>query len=75
MTTSSTILATGRVTAADIITVTYVEPDGSPPIIVVRWPARPSVTDPRKLQSVANSVMEVLAAAVAKLATMGDGGR
>jgi len=36
-----------RRTAADIITVTYVEPDGSPPIVLVRWPARPSVTDAR----------------------------
>jgi hypothetical protein len=71
----STILSTGRITASDIITVTLIELSDSPATVLVRWPGQPSVTDPRKLQSVANSVMEVLAAAVAKLATIGDGER
>jgi len=68
----STILATGRISASDIITVTLIQPDGSPAIILVRWPGQPSVTDPHKLQSVANSVMAVLAEAIGKLATDPD---
>ena len=35
----------------------------------------PSVTDPHRLPAVANAVMEVLAAAVGKLATIADGER
>ena len=66
----STILATGRVSAADIITVTYVEPGDSPPAIFVRWPGQPSVTDRHRLPSLANAVMGVLAEAIARLATI-----
>ena len=66
----STILSTARINAADIITVTYVEPGDSPPAIFVRWPGQPSVTDRHRLPSLANAVMAVLAEAVGKLATI-----
>jgi hypothetical protein len=68
----STILATGRVTAADIVTVTYIAPADAPPLIMLRWPDAPSVTAPHRLQSLANNVMAVLAEAVGKLATVAD---
>jgi len=64
-----------RRTAADIITVTYVEPEGSPPIVPRPLAGRPVRHRRPQLQSVANSVMEVLAEAVGKLATIGDGER
>jgi hypothetical protein len=35
----TTTIATGRITAADIITITYVEPFDSPAVAFVRWPA------------------------------------
>jgi len=66
----STILATGRITAADIITVTYVEPGDSPPVVFIRWPGQPSVADPLRLPAVANAVMGVLTAAITKLAAI-----
>jgi hypothetical protein len=66
----STILATARINAADIITLTLTEPAGSPPAILVRWPDAPSVTTPHRLPALANAVMGVLAEAVGKLATI-----
>ena len=72
---STIILARGHVTKADELTVELVQATETPGVILIRWPAAPSVTDPHRFQSVANSVMEVLAAAVAKLATIGDGER
>jgi hypothetical protein len=67
----SVILSTGRVTPTDdIITITYVEPDDSPPTVFVRWPREATPCDPTKLGAVANRVMAVLAEAVAKVAVM-----
>ena len=67
----STILSSGRVTAADdIITVTYVEPADSPAVIFVRWPRDVSVTAPNRLPAVAAAVNAVLAEAVGKLAAI-----
>jgi hypothetical protein len=70
----STILATARITAADdIITVTYVEPADSPPVIFVRWPREPSIATPNRLPALANAVMGVLGEAVGKLAAIRTG--
>ena len=67
----STILASGRVTAADdIITVTYTEPADSPAVIFVRWPRDVSVATPNRLPALAAAVNAVLARAVAKLAAI-----
>jgi hypothetical protein len=67
----STILSTGRITAADdIITVTYTEPADAPPMIFVRWPRDVSVTTPNRLPALAAAVNAVLAEAVAKLAAI-----
>ena len=66
----STILATARVSAADIITISLVEPSDAPAAVFVRWPGQPSVTDPYRLPALANAVMAVLAEAVGKLATI-----
>jgi hypothetical protein len=64
-------LATGRVTGADdIITISYVENAGGPPVVFLRWPRHASVTDPRRLPVVANAVMAVMAEAIAKLTTI-----
>jgi len=66
----STILATARINAADIITITYVEPADAPGAVFVRWPDAPSVAAPHQLPSLANAVMAVLGEAVGKLATI-----
>jgi hypothetical protein len=67
----ATTLATGRVTGADdILIISYVESGEGPPVIFLRWPRHPSVTDPNRLPAVANAVMGVLGEAVGKLAAI-----
>jgi hypothetical protein len=63
----TTVLATGRITGAEIITITYVEWSDSPPVVMIRWPGQPSLTDPNRLRAVANELMAIMAAANAKL--------
>jgi hypothetical protein len=63
----TTTLAVGPINGADEIKVELVEPSGSPAVIMLRWPLAASVVEPRRLPAAANSVMRVLAAAVAKL--------
>ena len=63
----TTVLATGRITGAEIITITHVEWSGSQPVVMIRWPGQPSVTDPNRLPAVANELMAIMAAANSKL--------
>src|SRR5215211_2613965 len=62
----STILATGRIAGAEVITITYIQPADAPSMIMLRWPGQPSVTTPDRLPAVANAVMAVMAEAIAK---------
>jgi hypothetical protein len=63
-----TMLAAGQITAADEMSIELVEPGGSPAVILLRWPLAPSVTEPGRLGATRDSIMRILAAAVAKLA-------
>jgi hypothetical protein len=63
----TTVLATGRITGAEIITISYVEWSDSSPVVFIRWPGQPSVTDPNRLPAVADEVTAIMAAANAKL--------
>jgi hypothetical protein len=63
-----TMLAVGQITAADEMSVELVEPGGSPAVILLRWPLAASVTEPGRLGATCDSIMRVLATAVAKLA-------
>ena len=63
-----TMLAVGQITAADEMSIELVEPSGSPAVILLHWPLAPSVTEPGRLGATCDSIMRVLAAAVAKLA-------
>jgi len=49
-----TQLASGRVTAAEHISITYVQPVDAPSRIMIRWPGQPSVTTPDRLPAVAS---------------------
>jgi len=71
----TTTLATGRITGAEIITIQLVEPSDSPPVVFLRWPGQPSVTNPLRLPAVANAVMAVMAEAIGKLASIQAGER
>lgn len=71
MSTSSRIeLAAGQITpSGDTLRVELIKPAGSPPAVLIIWPAAPSVTntDPGGLASVAAAVVRVLAEAQARL--------
>jgi|SoimicmetaTmtLAA_FD_contig_81_83274_length_910_multi_1_in_0_out_0_2 hypothetical protein len=71
VTTSSRIeLAAGKITpSGDSLQVELIQPGGSPPAVLITWPAAPSVTntDPRGLATVAAAVVRVLAEAQARL--------
>ena len=62
-----TMLAVGQITAADEMSIELVEPCGSPAVILLHWPLAPSVTEPGRLAATGDSIMRILAAAVARL--------
>jgi hypothetical protein len=72
VTTSSRIeLAAGQITpSGDTLRVELIKPAGSPPAVLIIWPAAPSVTntDPGGLASVAVSAVRIMAEAQAGLA-------
>ena len=78
MSTSSRMeLAAGQITpSGDVIRVALVKPAGSPPAVLITWPAAPSVTNAnlKALASVATSVVCILAEAQARLAARGAAG-
>ena len=63
-----TPLASGQVTAADTLSVELVETIETPTVVLLRWPAAPSVTDPDEFPTAARAVVSVLAEARAALA-------
>jgi hypothetical protein len=63
-----TPLASGQVTAADTLSVELVETIEPPTVVLLRWSAAPSVTDPNKFPTAARAVVSVLAEARAALA-------
>jgi hypothetical protein len=63
-----TELSSGAITATDHITIELVEADETPAVVIVRWPAKPSVFHPRRFPAGANAAAGVFAAAIVKLA-------
>ena len=61
-------LASGQITAADQLVIELVQATETPAVILLRWPAAPSVTDARRLAAVAAAVTAILAEARARLA-------
>ena len=66
----TTVLAAGEITQSDSLSVELVQPSETPPVILLRWPTQPTITDPYRFPAVINRVMSVLAAAAGKLATI-----
>jgi hypothetical protein len=63
-----TTLAEGQITTADSITIELVESDEAPAVIIVRWPAKPTVMHPRRFGSAADAATRAFAGAVVRLA-------
>ena len=69
-----TPLAAGPITAAgDTISIELVEALETPPVVLLRWPAQPSVAEFTRFGATATAVMRIMAAAVAKLAEIRAG--
>jgi hypothetical protein len=63
-----TTLAEGQLTAVDTITIELVEADETPAVVIVQWPAQPTVLHPRRFPGAADSAARTFATAVVKLA-------
>jgi hypothetical protein len=64
---SKILLAEGQITGGDTLSVELVEAVETPPAVLLHWPRQPSAADPLRFPAVANAVMSILAAAVARL--------
>jgi hypothetical protein len=61
-----TELASSQITATDSVTVELVEADEKPAVVIVRWPAKPTVLHPHRFPAAADSAARIFAAAVVK---------
>ena len=41
----------GRITAVDTLKIELVEADETPAVVIIRWPAKPSILNPRRFTS------------------------
>jgi hypothetical protein len=63
-----TELGTGQISNADTLAIEPVESDETPPVIVIRWPAKATILHPRRFGSAAETATRVFAGAVVRLA-------
>ena len=70
---SKILLAEGQITPTDRLVIELVESIETAPLVLLRWPAAPSVVDPLRFPAVANAIMAILAGAVARLSQISSG--
>ena len=63
----TTTLATGQINASDQLIIELVQATETPTMILIRWPAAPSVYDPRRFAATAVAVIAVVDQAVIAL--------
>jgi hypothetical protein len=63
-----TQLASGQITAVDVLTIELVETDEHPTVVIVRWPNKPTVLHPRRFPDSASIVVRLFAEAHTTLA-------
>jgi hypothetical protein len=61
-------LAVGAVTQSDQLVVELVRQRDTPDAIMIKWPPRPTVTDPAKLTATVAAIVRVLGSAQIELA-------
>ena len=66
-------LAAGQITKSDRLAVVLHQSTDSPPVVLLRWPAAPSVCDPnpKAIASVAAAMVRILAEAQAAIRAEG----
>jgi hypothetical protein len=65
-----TELASGQITNSDAISVILSEPDHIPASVVVHWPTKPTVIDPKSFGDSASIVVKLFADAHIALASL-----
>ena len=63
-----TELGSSQITTTHTITIELVEADEPPPVIIIRWPSKPTVLHPRRFASAADAATRAFAGAVVRLA-------
>jgi hypothetical protein len=72
---SDRFLAVGAVSQSDQLAVELVQPPDTPAAILIKWPAKPTVTDPAKLTATVAAIVRVLGTAQIELAARRAAGR
>jgi hypothetical protein len=65
-----TPLASGQLTPSESITVELVEADETPAVVIVRWPAKPTILHPRRFPDTAAVTARLFAEAATTLAAI-----
>ena len=63
-----TELAAGQINASGGITVELVEADETPAVVIIRWPAKPTMLHPRRFPDAAAVIARLFATAATELA-------
>jgi hypothetical protein len=61
-------LAVGEISQSDRLVVELIQRPDTPDAILIKWPLRPTVTDPKKLQATVAAIVRVLGAAQIEMA-------
>jgi hypothetical protein len=69
---STITLATGQITAADKLTIELVQAIETPDTVLIRWPAAPTVTNPRRFPAAALAVIAIMDEAMIALSKAGE---
>jgi hypothetical protein len=67
---SITPLASGQITPSEAVTVELVEADETPAVVIVKWPAKPTILHPRRFPDTAATVAQLFARAHIVLAAL-----
>jgi hypothetical protein len=60
--------AAGQITAVDTITIELVEADETPAVVIIKWPAKPSILHPHRFPATAEGAARIFANAAVRLA-------
>jgi hypothetical protein len=63
-----TELASGQINSTDHLVIILSEPDDMPASVIIHWPVKPTVVNPRAFSAAADAAVKTLAVAVVKLA-------
>jgi hypothetical protein len=63
-----TELAAGQLTATETINMELIEANETPSVVIIRWPAKPTVLHPHRFPTAADVCARTFAAAVVRLA-------